>query len=1285
MSLGTGDEDDRQFPERIQLKRPDGLLRSFYESYCAYHDLDEPDETLTLDDIPILVKERPLVIKDVIMSKFHSAVLTTDPISNLYICGVGRGGRLGLGEENTQFRFVPVQGPLADRKIEHVALGQNHTLAVTSNGELWTWGLNTDSQLGYVLPAPPKADEEAMCATPRQLFGSLKKEAIVGVAASAIHSVAHTGTSLYCWGRNAGQLALMDSDSRSLEIQTTPRKVAASLLTAPIEMVSAIDSATTCLLANHTVWVFTNYGYNLVKFPLPDVFVNFQSTGSFRSRMHPQRRGISHITSGGETVAAVTASGDLFTMHVSQNGDLARTATSTTNPTKIRSALSQPQCIWNSRKDGVVSVNVGEHGSVVICTRSGAVWKRVKRSKGKAAAFAGLSDAKRNDFKFERVPSITNCVGARSSIFGAFAAIRKDSTVMSDQIKVDDKCLKDDIGALFPLSDFKASITQETRAQAAWEAAIAREKSSSISYEVLRSDDIERDLHGWLQAHQLQHDNFDMHICSSSYPEVRIPIHSWVLTARSPALRVALSDFEEAGIDPGSGAFTMAKSGMKTVLTFVSLDIYTILNVVLFIYHDAMVPVWKYTKEKPVHSYRFRQVRTELMKTATVLRLPRLEAAARLQTGLEASLDTDMRLAIEDPQFFHDSDVIIELDGDEVPAHSQLLCQRCPFFKGMFFGRSNGQWLASRQESLTHDEKLRVDLGHMAPETFQYVMEFIYADRGADIFDTVTAADIDEFSEIVLDVMSAANELMLDRLSQICQSVLGKFVTTRNISLLLNEISPCSVTSFKDAGLEYLCLQLESMLENHLLDDLDEDLSLELDEAVRDNQLAHFPFARSRRAELLLHEKYPDLAADVIEERQVRVKEMAFKAAQAAQVGRNTPFSPTLRPKKSTADMIFDMDDDTLADSPKLRASDGRIELDNEPITQLPKSWQQGKAKDVAQSMGSSLGTTPVRTPVLSSTRPEMESPPQRGFQIGAKQSAPWAPTPLSTSKLDLKGIMSETGSGSALSTGLAAQKAKESTASPKPQTKVSQKERKRQMQAQAEAQAADKVQQASHTPWETVSGKRPAPWKTPSSSSNTPAKETLPSPSAARPVPAPAVKPSVASEAGAKLSKTRTASPDTRFSGQGRAHTTPAVPSSSGPRQSRKPLIPHSQSYTTRPPKPEMPLGLSMADIMGQQTREQELVKEAVSKRSLQEIQQEQEFQEWWDQESRRTQEEEAKRLSKGNDKAGAARGRRGRGGKPRAGDKGSTPQSGEASASERPRDQSKKGKAVRGRGRKA
>lgn len=81
--------------------------------------------------------------------------------------------------------------------------------------------------------------------------------------------------------------------------------------------------------------------------------------------------------------------------------------------------------------------------------------------------------------------------------------------------------------------------------------------------------------------------------------------------------------------------------------------------------------------------------------------------------------------------------------------------------------------------------------------------------------------------------------------------------------------------------------------------------------------------------------------------------------------------------------------------------------------------------------------------------------------------------------------------------------------------------------------------------------------------------------------------------------------------------------------------------------------MGVGLADIIGQQQREQETVREAVAKRSLQDIQQEQAFQEWWDQESRRMQEDEARRLAreKGRGEKKENSGRRGRGNKSKGG----------------------------------
>lgn len=42
-------------------------------------------------------------------------------------------------------------------------------------------------------------------------------------------------------------------------------------------------------------------------------------------------------------------------------------------------------------------------------------------------------------------------------------------------------------------------------------------------------------------------------------------------------------------------------------------------------------------------------------------------------------------------------------------------------------------------------------------------------------------------------------------------------VTTRNACQLLNAVAPYSVTKLKDVLLEYLCLNLEAMLENQLV------------------------------------------------------------------------------------------------------------------------------------------------------------------------------------------------------------------------------------------------------------------------------------------------------------------------------------------------------------------------------------------------------------------------------------------------------------------------------------
>ena len=1300
-SLGVGDEDDRHFPERIQLKRPEHVLQKVYQERTEVTSANPLPKLQSnrAGEIPMMIKALPLHTRDVALSKFHTAILTKDPVSNLFVCGVGRGGRLGLGDENTHFRFTPVQGALAGKKVLQISLGQNHSLAIVDRGELWSWGSNIHSQLGYALPTPTTPDEEPVGLTPRQVFGPLRKEVMVGVASSSVHSVAHTASALYCWGRNLGQLALMDAEARSQEVQAIPRRVAASLISTPIVAVSAIDKATTCLLSSNTVFVFTSYGYNIVKFPAPDVFANARFSGSTNVNYGLLTQ-IKAVASGGESIAALSGRGDLFLMSLNHQADT-NSSTSTTNPTKIKkSAISQPQCVWSARKDGVTSMGVGENGSVIICTESGAVWRRVKRAKAKDAAMPGTGDLKKKDFKFQRVPGITNAIMVRSSNFGAFSIVRKDRTSVADHIKVDEQTLWQDLAPLLSIRDFESrdpSTHKERRNTEFWGKELDRRKIGQIAFQVLKSTDLEADLAQHLGTLS-DEAGYDAVVCTATAPNLRIPIHSWMLAARSPVVRRALQTFGEDEVVDIPETVVIRDENSKMVFSFAGLDIFTILNLVVYIYRDEVIPVWNYPRQVPHMAFRFRQIRVELMKLATKLGTANLEASARMQTRTTRTMDQDFRLAVRDPAFLESGDIVLELDGVDVPIHSQLACQRCSFFAAMFQGRSRGQWMDMRREELEEGERLKIELGHFDLEAFRYVLMHMYADVGVELFDETVAADEDRFSELVMEVMAMADELMLDRLSQICQRVIAKFVTTRNISFLLNEIGPYSVNAFKSSGLQYACMHLEAMLENHLLDDLEDDLMQELDDVVRKHQLARSIVARGRVADALLLEKYPFLPGEIEEEHRIRTREMEWKAIfkeeerklavsfrtkfgslddnlstsptaerqrRKSKAAGNESFSPKLRPMSSHGDLIFSMDEmetpySSPDNSPSLRPANRRETSRIGNLSSLPSPASPLDRRRIPLGSQSPLpshkmsSSTDMRLSHGPSSPPAEEVP----TEVPSKKMGAWRSAALPTAKLGLRDIMSEASSSrqSAISAGLAAQPGQDTAQRPTP-TKISQKERKRLQQLDAASRAARQPQENTEPKraWEPSSSQSiPAPWKLVESGPKTSLKNVMSADSAKQRSPMdPANKPVVAAEAAGRSVPRRTASPkpDTRFSGQSRIVGSLSLPSVSSNSQ-KHPLVPHSKTYIRPAPKPEPIYGLTMSEIIGQQTLEQQQIRQAVAARPLEDIQREQEFQEWWDQESKRTQEEEARRLSKEKAQERQAeresrRGRRGRSGK--------------------------------------
>ncbi|KAJ3722464.1 hypothetical protein C8R42DRAFT_641833 [Lentinula raphanica] len=279
-SLGHGDSSDRTFPDQVPVPRI----------------VTKGSDELSVED-----RFARIGVRQVQMGRLHTAVITNPPSafgtsgSELSLCGFGSGGRLGV-TQHTQYALrslswasslqgqhsTPKAGAHLRVKVISVALGQDHTLALTENGEVYSWGLNRFSQLGYNIDDGSSAAQvfslddtsqfiqsttrgdstvssngEQIQLIPRRVYGPLKKEFVLGIAASKGASAcwvrdgidgAGGGSNVYTWGLNGGQLGYdRTTTGQGAQIQLLPRKV--TKITRPVVQIALGESAMACLLS----------------------------------------------------------------------------------------------------------------------------------------------------------------------------------------------------------------------------------------------------------------------------------------------------------------------------------------------------------------------------------------------------------------------------------------------------------------------------------------------------------------------------------------------------------------------------------------------------------------------------------------------------------------------------------------------------------------------------------------------------------------------------------------------------------------------------------------------------------------------------------------------------------------------------------------------------------------------------------------------------------------------------------------------------------------------------
>lgn len=546
------------------------------------------------------------------------------------------------------------------------------------------------------------------------------------------------------------------------------------------------------------------------------------------------------------------------------------------------------------------------------------------------------------------------------------------------------------------------------------------------------------------------------------------------------------------------------------------------------------------------------------------------------------------------------------------------------------------------------------------------------------------------------------------------------------------------MSEFKEASLEYICLNLEAMLANRYcrpyifvsqttadkvsryLEGLDDDLLNELDSVCHENQLACYPVSRGRNSEEYVFERYPEIASSVENDKRRRIDAMALQSRLSQVESYDVRPRPSMSEKPNASPSVrksknnVPKDSASSAPSPMLKArssvGDLMFQMDEE-ATLLPGESVKGKAA----MRGMRPGDTPENrsypdSPALGASVPEAgsledrsfldeqmssprnaqltESPTEsraialhqkRGLVSSPDSSAPWGSPVISSSKKDLKDIMSETSQSRVSNLTLEMAGRRESSGSFT--QKISQKERKKmqQQQMQEKLAAQQKAKEAPKNPWQlpppatpSTPGKDPLPGQ--SGSSTPPTSE--PSKTAQKPMtlrqtvagtPPPRSKPIATPIQSQNQSASGSTQPSSFPNPSPSGPPTPSHHHQQAlPKTTSQPTI-QSIRHIPRPdpsmPSSRSPSGgsLSLATILQQQQTEKDVIREAATaKHNLQDIQAEQEFQQWWDQESKRVQglldpEPDQSRGEKGG-RGGKAAGAPGRSRK-RGGKKGSTP----------------------------
>jgi len=201
---------------------------------------------ITLAILACVTFVAPAVAQTIAGGGQHTVVVTPD--GHVWTWGDNGSNRLGLGPGASSKKVPTPVTALSAIVIVAVAAGNDFTLALDGSGVVWAWGGNGSGQLGV--------GDFSTRNVPTQIT-ALSSLTIVAIAAGDGHSVAldSTGT-VWTWGRNSeGELGNGLTTSSNVPVQLSAPTSVTAICAGRYHTLAVKNDGT-----NSTVW---GWGYNL--------------------------------------------------------------------------------------------------------------------------------------------------------------------------------------------------------------------------------------------------------------------------------------------------------------------------------------------------------------------------------------------------------------------------------------------------------------------------------------------------------------------------------------------------------------------------------------------------------------------------------------------------------------------------------------------------------------------------------------------------------------------------------------------------------------------------------------------------------------------------------------------------------------------------------------------------------------------------------------------------------------------------------------------------------------